>query len=69
MYLVLYIYRKSAPRFLLDIYEKLEDENNWRPRRPRSVDADDDEEIYLSPDDRRAIDQSDIIMTFLTKSK
>lgn len=63
------LHRKSAPQFLLDIYKKLtseqEDENgNSRIKRDTS-----DNEIYLSPEDQYAIDQSDIIMTFLNKSK
>lgn len=50
----------------MDIYQKLEDENNLHVRRLRSTDAEDN---YLTEEDERAIDQSDIIMTFLTKSK
>lgn len=50
----------------MDIYQKLEDENNLHVRRLRSTDAEDN---FLTEEDERAIDQSDIIMTFLTKSK
>lgn len=61
-------YRKSAPQFLLDIYKKLtsEEEEVDNSRVKRDIN---DNEIYLSPEDQYAIDQSDIIMTFLNKSK
>lgn len=64
--------RKSAPQFLLDIYKKLKlanedgEENGDQPRVKRDVI---ENEIYLSPADQFAIDESDIIMTFLNKSE
>lgn len=60
-------FRKSAPQFLLDIYKKLktaEDGEEERVKRDISVN-----EIFLSAADEYAIDQSDIIMTFLNKSE
>lgn len=47
--------RKSAPRFLMDIYSTLVDENS---REKRSVD------LNLSGDEQNAIEKSDVIMTF-----
>ncbi|XP_055585731.1 protein 60A-like [Uranotaenia lowii] len=59
--------RKSAPQFLLNIYEKLTDGvNSIHSRHARSIDEDD--EIPFTEVDSRAIDQSDIIMTFLNKN-
>lgn len=57
--------RKSAPQFLLDIYKKLKLAEDGEERVKRDVS---DNEIYLSAADEYAIDQSDIIMTFLNKS-
>ncbi len=65
----LFFCRKSAPQFLLDIYKKLsskEEDENGNIRTKRDIN---DNEIYLSPEDQSAIDESDIIMTFLNKSK
>lgn len=62
-----HIFRKSAPQFLLDIYKKLktaEDGEEERVRRDVSSN-----EVFLSAADEIAIDQSDIIMTFLNKSE
>ncbi|KAF5297757.1 hypothetical protein FQR65_LT09931 [Abscondita terminalis] len=52
--------RKSAPRFLMDVYKSLvekenEDENK---RYDRSAD------LYISGEEQNAIDKSDVIMTF-----
>lgn len=52
---------KSAPIFLLDVYKSLADEHDVRSTRSS--------EINLSGDDLHAIDQSDVIMTFQSKSK
>lgn len=60
-------FRKSAPQFLLDIYNKLttqESDEIERVKRDTS-----ENEVYLSPADEYAIDQSDNIMTFLNKSE
>ncbi|CAO1378765.1 unnamed protein product [Diamesa tonsa] len=58
--------RKSAPQFLLDIHKKLSSEQeDGNERAKRNTD---DNEIYLSAADQIAIDQSDIIMTFLNKN-
>lgn len=64
-------HRKSAPQFLLDIYKKLklatedgDEDEDHRVKRDAI-----ENEIYLSPADQYAIDESDIIMTFLNKSK
>lgn len=63
----MFIFRKSAPQFLLDIHKKLSSEQeDGNERAKRNTD---DNEIYLSAADQIAIDQSDIIMTFLNKSK
>jgi hypothetical protein len=43
----------------------MEEDENGTPRIKRDTS---DNEIYLSPEDQYAIDQSDIIMTFLNKS-
>lgn len=48
--------KRSAPRFLMDIYKKLMEEEHERYE--RSVDLD------LSGEEMNAIDQSDVIMTF-----
>lgn len=51
--------KKSAPRFLLDVYKTLmEDENS---REERSVD--------FSGEEQNAIEKSDVIMTFESISK
>lgn len=63
----MFIFRKSAPQFLLDIHKKLSSEQeDGNERAKRNTD---DNEIYLSAADQIAIDQSDIIMTFLNKSE
>lgn len=58
--------RKSAPQFLLDIYRRLSAEDEEANERAKRNIA--DNEIYLSEEDRIAIEQSDIIMTFLNKN-
>lgn len=53
----------------MDVYKKLtneEEDENGKSRIKRDTS---DNEIYLSPEDQNAIDQSDIIMTFLNKSE
>lgn len=75
------IRRKSAPQFLLDIYKKLKlanesggdeeeegaGDDQSQPERVKRDVA--ENEMYLSPADQYAIDESDIIMTFLNKSE
>uniref|UniRef100_U5EVA1 Putative transforming growth factor beta bone morphoproteintic protein n=1 Tax=Corethrella appendiculata TaxID=1370023 RepID=U5EVA1_9DIPT len=58
--------RKSAPQFLMSIYKKLSDESN--PDHVRIARSVDETENLLTDEDKRAIDQSDIIMTFLNKN-
>lgn len=57
--------KRSAPRFLLDIYKSLESENDneeeYRVR--RSAD------LNLSGEEQQQIDESDVIMTFGSVSK
>lgn len=60
--------RKSAPKFLLDVYKQLNDEaNGGSGRYARSADTDEGEN-FITDIDKRAIEQSDIIMTFLNQS-
>lgn len=57
---------KSAPQFLLNVYDKLlEESNNVHSRQRRSTD---DSDILFTDVDNVAIDQSDLIMTFLNKN-
>lgn len=57
---------KSAPQFLLNVYGKLSAEaNNVHVRHTRSTR---DKDILFTEVDDKAIDQSDIIMTFLNKN-
>ncbi|KAG4079086.1 hypothetical protein HA402_001057 [Bradysia odoriphaga] len=57
--------RKSAPKFLLDVYKRLNDESNGILSRPvRSIESD---ENLITSIDKEAIEESDIIMTFLNK--
>lgn len=62
--------KKSAPRFLLDIYKSLlvkdDDDENFRSKRSTD-DVDDD--INLSGEEQQQIDESDVIMTFESVSK
>ncbi|CAG9862784.1 unnamed protein product [Phyllotreta striolata] len=51
--------RRSAPRFLLDVYRTLMDDENDSGRSKRSED-----EVYLSGEEQHQIDESDVIMTF-----
>ncbi|KAF5275690.1 hypothetical protein FQA39_LY06802 [Lamprigera yunnana] len=52
--------RKSAPRFLMDVYKSLMEEENEddNKRYGRSTN------LYISGDEQNAIDNSDVIMTF-----
>lgn len=50
--------RRSAPRFLMDVYKTLMEEENEDGRKKRSV------ELNLSGEEQNAIDISDVIMTF-----
>lgn len=50
--------RKSAPRFLMDVYKTLMEEDDEEGRSKRSV------ELNLSGEEQNAIDISDVIMTF-----
>lgn len=53
---------RSAPSFLLDVYKQLAEEHEQaRPTRSS--------EMALSADEQHAIDESDLIMTFQSKSK
>lgn len=62
--------KKSAPRFLLDIYKSLMvkdgDDENFRAK--RSTDEADND-INLSGEEQQQIDESDVIMTFESVSK
>lgn len=70
-----FICRKSAPQFLLDVYYRLKEEEDGgdyllatgKRRHKRDVTA--QEENFITDLDKKAIDQSDIIMTFLNKRK
>lgn len=57
--------RKSAPRFLMDVYRSLMEKDNedGKHRSERSTD------LYISGEEQNAIDESDIIMTFESISK
>lgn len=50
--------RRSAPRFLMDVYKTLMEEDEEEARKKRSV------ELNLSGEEQNAIDISDVIMTF-----
>lgn len=52
--------KKSAPRFLMDVYKTLMEDSN---RHTRST------ELNLSGEEQQAIDESDIIMTFESQSE
>lgn len=53
---------RSAPSFLLDVYKQLAEEHEQaRPTRSS--------EMALSGEEQHAIDESDLIMTFQSKSK
>ena len=56
--------QKSAPRFLLDIYENALHEEDHPHRKHIAKD-----EFGLSGQDLRAIDQSDVIMSFSARSE
>ncbi|XP_055909837.1 protein 60A-like [Eupeodes corollae] len=57
--------RKSAPQYLLDVYHRLNEEENGESTRKKRDVADDN---FITDLDKTAIDQSDIIMTFLNKN-
>lgn len=70
--------RKSAPKFLLDVYHRITAEeglananDHENDHRRTKRDADDiengNEQNFITDLDKRAIDESDIIMTFLNK--
>lgn len=66
--------RKSAPKFLLDVYKRLNDEANGidsstHSRSTRSTSDSDRDRNLITDTDKDAIEQSDWIMTFLNKSK
>lgn len=56
--------QRSAPRFLMDVYKSLVERENGREERSA-----DDMEVELSGDERNAIEESDVIMTFENKYK
>lgn len=60
--------KKSAPRFLLDVYkslmEKDDSEGNYRVKREAES-----SDINLSGEEQQQIDESDVIMTFESVSK
>lgn len=63
--------RKSAPKFLLDVYKNLDEEANeniYGSRHTRSADTDEGEN-FITDVDKAAIEESDIITTFLNKSE
>ncbi|XP_055684451.1 protein 60A [Lutzomyia longipalpis] len=56
--------RKSAPQFLMDVYRRLSEDTE----RTRTVRSTDEFDNLITDQDQMAIDQSDIIMTFLNKN-
>lgn len=62
---------KSAPKFLLDVYHRLDDESNGfdpaHHRSARNTDSSDADRNLITDSDKDAINQSDWIMTFLNK--
>lgn len=52
--------RKSAPRFLMDVYKSLLDKENEDENKRYDRSAD----LYISGEEQNAIDKSDVIMTF-----
>lgn len=54
--------KKSAPKFLLNVYKSLLEDQNGRYKRSE------DSELNLNSDEQYAIDESDIIMTFESQS-
>lgn len=62
----IFICRKSAPKFLLDVYKRLSDEANDESNRSKRSSINDNN--FITNVDKEAIDESDIIMTFLNKS-
>lgn len=58
--------KRSAPKFLLDIYKNALGENEEKPVGGSTSKSD---EFDLTGQDLRAIDQSDVIMTFQAHSK
>lgn len=64
--------RKSAPKFLLDVYHRITSEEGLvsteHTTHSRSKrDAEEGEQNFITDLDKRAIEESDIIMTFLNK--
>lgn len=59
--------RKSAPQYLLDVYESLTEEEHDGRRSSRLKRSLHEQENFITDIDKRAIDQSDVIMTFLNK--
>ncbi|XP_030377767.1 protein 60A [Scaptodrosophila lebanonensis] len=67
--------RKSAPKFLLDVYHRIsaeeglgDNQHNEHPPHRSKRDVDEmNEDNFITDLDKRAIDESDIIMTFLNK--
>lgn len=59
--------RKSAPKFLMDVYRRLSEQENGggHSRRTRSA----LDENLITATDRNAIEESDVIRTFLSKSE
>uniref|UniRef100_A0A1A9ULC3 Protein 60A n=1 Tax=Glossina austeni TaxID=7395 RepID=A0A1A9ULC3_GLOAU len=61
--------RKSAPQYLLDVYHRLkEEENDELIATVRSKRDLQEEENFITDLDKKAIEQNDIIMTFLNKN-
>lgn len=54
--------KKSAPKFLLDVYKSLAEEENSRETRSSDM-------ASLSGEDLLAIDESDVIVTFQSRRK
>ncbi|XP_037936720.1 protein 60A-like [Teleopsis dalmanni] len=59
--------RKSAPQFLLDVYHRLTEEETAESLSRSKRDLQ-EQENFITDLDKKAIDQSDIIMTFLNKN-
>lgn len=58
--------KKSAPRFLLDVYKSLMEKDDVNYRVKREAEGSD---INLSGEEQQQIDESDVIMTFESVSK
>lgn len=55
--------KRSAPKFLLDIYKSLMNQEDEKSRHERSAD------LNFTGEEQNAIDESDVIMTFESISK